>query len=405
MKKLLFTVLPFISSLCFGQLPSYVPTDSLKAWFPFNGNANDESGHTNHGTVMGASLTTDRNGIANKAYSFNGTSNYITGTIDSFTNTISTSVSAWINYTGDLGARPFDTYFQYGVSGSHTFGYAYNYPSTNLNLYSFCHTNPFHTVDLNDTWHHVVVVDSFQRTKIFVDGALIHSWTSGTTSSCYRGSPVFFIGASLGDMQYVLGKLDDIGVWSRPLSDCEVYRLYSGYSSAITSQPTNDTTTGSGIATFTISDTGGSATYQWQENDGTGFVNLPGTAPYTGTTTRTLTINPVSSSMTGNLYRCIRTGSACNDSSDNAALFVDATGVVRFDISGRINIAPNPADNKIMISSPINIERIDVLNLVGQTAMQKIVNSSNVELDLSNLTAGSYLIRINGLYTKRITKQ
>ena len=32
----------------------------LAAYYPFNGNSNDESGNGNHGTVFGASLTTDR---------------------------------------------------------------------------------------------------------------------------------------------------------------------------------------------------------------------------------------------------------------------------------------------------------------------------------------------------------
>ncbi|MBK8496098.1 MAG: LamG domain-containing protein [Chitinophagaceae bacterium] len=42
----------------------------MAAYYPFNGNANDESGNGNNGTVNGATLTTDRFGIANKAYNF-----------------------------------------------------------------------------------------------------------------------------------------------------------------------------------------------------------------------------------------------------------------------------------------------------------------------------------------------
>ena len=60
------------------NIPSYVPKDGLVAWYPFNGNANDESGNGNHGTVNGATLTADRNGKANSSYSFDGVSNFIT---------------------------------------------------------------------------------------------------------------------------------------------------------------------------------------------------------------------------------------------------------------------------------------------------------------------------------------
>ena len=54
------------------NVPAYVPKTGLVGWCPFNGNANDESGNGNHGTNEGAVLTTDRNGIVNRAYSFNG---------------------------------------------------------------------------------------------------------------------------------------------------------------------------------------------------------------------------------------------------------------------------------------------------------------------------------------------
>jgi len=46
--------------------------DGLVAYYPFNGNANDESGNGNNGTVNGATLTSDRFGNANSAYSFDG---------------------------------------------------------------------------------------------------------------------------------------------------------------------------------------------------------------------------------------------------------------------------------------------------------------------------------------------
>jgi len=49
----------------------------LIAFYPFNGNANDESGNGNHGTVYGASLVKDRFGNADSAYSFDGVNDYI----------------------------------------------------------------------------------------------------------------------------------------------------------------------------------------------------------------------------------------------------------------------------------------------------------------------------------------
>lgn len=54
------------------------PTNGLVAYYPMNGNANDESGNAYNGTVAGAVLTTDRFGAANRAYSFDGVNDSIT---------------------------------------------------------------------------------------------------------------------------------------------------------------------------------------------------------------------------------------------------------------------------------------------------------------------------------------
>ncbi len=78
-----------------------VPTgiwQNLVAYYPFNGNANDASGNGNHGGVNGASLATDRFGMASQAYYFDGTSNYIE--IPASTNTFGSTnytVAMWFN--------------------------------------------------------------------------------------------------------------------------------------------------------------------------------------------------------------------------------------------------------------------------------------------------------------------
>ena len=63
--------------------------DGLVAYFPFNGNANDESGH---GTVHGA-LTGDGFGQPNRAYRFDGADNQQAGDGDSGSFTL----SVWID--------------------------------------------------------------------------------------------------------------------------------------------------------------------------------------------------------------------------------------------------------------------------------------------------------------------
>lgn len=55
----------------------YETEDGLVAYWPFDGDAMDESGGDNHGTIIGATLTLNRFGIPGKAYSFDGVDDYI----------------------------------------------------------------------------------------------------------------------------------------------------------------------------------------------------------------------------------------------------------------------------------------------------------------------------------------
>mgnify|MGYP006156209463 CR=1 FL=1 len=54
-----------------------IPTNGLVAYYTFNGNANDTSGNKSNGSVTGAVLTTDRFGIKNSAYYFDGIYSHI----------------------------------------------------------------------------------------------------------------------------------------------------------------------------------------------------------------------------------------------------------------------------------------------------------------------------------------
>ena len=49
----------------------------LAAYYPFNGNTNDESGNNNNPVFNNATLTADRFGSVNSAYHFNGKNNWL----------------------------------------------------------------------------------------------------------------------------------------------------------------------------------------------------------------------------------------------------------------------------------------------------------------------------------------
>ena len=87
---LLICCLFILSSPCYADL-----TSGLVAYYPFDGNALDASGNGHDGTIHGSTLTTDRLGNANSAYSFDGVDDYIDMGSFPFVYDYS-SVSLWI---------------------------------------------------------------------------------------------------------------------------------------------------------------------------------------------------------------------------------------------------------------------------------------------------------------------
>jgi hypothetical protein len=86
---------PIVDSYRFKQ-DTGMPTNGLIAYYPFNGNANDESVNGNDGTVINATLTTGVDGSANRAYSFNGTGYIDIGSDASLQPTSELTVCAWV---------------------------------------------------------------------------------------------------------------------------------------------------------------------------------------------------------------------------------------------------------------------------------------------------------------------
>ena len=79
----------------------------------------------------------------------------------------------------------------------------------------------------------------------------------------------------------------------------------------VTTQPVSRTNCSGTSASFTVAGTGTNLTYQWQVSTAGcagPWSNLTNTAPYSNVTTATLTVNPVTTAMTGYAYRCVLGG-------------------------------------------------------------------------------------------------
>ena len=154
------TVNPAVTSPISGAVFSY----------PFSGNAADASGKNNTGIVSGATLTTDRFGTANSAYSFDGSTSYITSTTV-YSNPTVFTISLWFNTTVAGGKLIGFGSSQTGLSANYD---RHIYMSSTGQLNFGLYNNAIYTIttpgSYNDgNWHHVVVTVGSDGSTIYVD--------------------------------------------------------------------------------------------------------------------------------------------------------------------------------------------------------------------------------------------
>ena len=202
------------------QVPNYVPSNGLVGWWPFNGNANDESGNGNNGTVNGATLTADRFGISNMAYSFDGINDYISTDRSGYT---TFSISLWCKLPSPaMPVNPlvdgFDSYYDIYFTQSKL------YYATFTNLNQYTNIDCIVTPSIGQ-WQHLVFVYSNNSISVYSNSSLAGTYNVQPLSGT-AGNHNF--GASLtGTDQYLNGCLDDIGIWNRELTAIEVNNLFN----------------------------------------------------------------------------------------------------------------------------------------------------------------------------------
>jgi hypothetical protein len=232
MKQFLMTTIAIfgLAIILNAQVPSNVPSNGLVGWWPFNGNANDESGNGYHGTVNGATLTIDRFGLTNSAYTFNGLNNYITlgqnplSVVDQLDG-LDFTISLWFN--NNIGGSTYLMNFGWGMYlGSSiemipAFGHVGIWPN-----------NQWFTVSSNQpvmlqNWHHLVAVKSGNNQIIYINGQLLNTQNSDPAG---LGAQIYAGGNPIDNNGWLNGLLDDIGFWNRALTQQEITSLYLGSS-------------------------------------------------------------------------------------------------------------------------------------------------------------------------------
>ena len=217
--------------LCFMSLGclvhAQIPSDSLVGYWPFNGNANDASGNCNNGIVNGATLTTDRFGIPNSAYSFNGTSNYISFSKIPLTQTSNWSITAWINPAilpqagvavqvgKDNGIGVESNGYGIAVSSKadvsvvgSEFGCIYG--GLTLVNSNFVFTDAA-------KWYFTTIVRDTSTLKFYINGSLVDT----IVISAPKTPTEFRIGSQNG-IRFFNGSIDDVRIYNRVLKSSEI---------------------------------------------------------------------------------------------------------------------------------------------------------------------------------------
>ena len=209
---------------CKGQL---LPTKGLVAYFPFSGNAQDTSGTGNHGTVHGAILTTDRFGVAKRAYVFNGTSDYISVKDHVSLHFNDFTFTAWVKLTSTAGGRYL---LEKDVEGTGTADYEWLLSSGKVVGRIGIAWNNWDVASkqsvADGTWHFIVSRRSGSQLSVWIDGVQEGSLTTPTGKVSGSGEQLT-IGSGWQGAGYFAGAIDDLRIYNRALTTQEILTLSS----------------------------------------------------------------------------------------------------------------------------------------------------------------------------------
>jgi hypothetical protein len=227
------------------NIPQGNLASGLVAYYPFCGNANDESGNSHNGVVNGAVLTPDRFGNANSAYNFTGSTNDITLANSQSLINSSFSVSAWCTID-NLSPSYYDAVIigQYNgqVSTERKWLFGYRSISSQRGIsYYLCdnlgnfQANSYATnwVPIQTNWYHIVwVFDSGNSIKTYVNGVLNSDVAMSLTNINNVSNNILTKIGNGVDTDVVQnlpwnGKVDDVGIWNRTLTPQEITNLYN----------------------------------------------------------------------------------------------------------------------------------------------------------------------------------
>jgi hypothetical protein len=241
MHKLMF-LFGVVASLHLGA-HAQVVTNGLIAYYPFNGNGQDESLNNYHGEIGTATLTTDRFGIANAAYMFNSTVSDTIGFDVPFSSG-NFSITYWMmpDYWGDGTGNNIPMVVDWRNKMQNNAAFSVNLFSDtsvrfllrdeyNQNQYTALFVNSILSLKRETRWIHVAFVYEHPQMRIYANGQLIDDANSNYTNS-FNFNRLLLARNFYQNLQPTYntkytGKIDDIYIFNRAIDSNEIVSIYT----------------------------------------------------------------------------------------------------------------------------------------------------------------------------------
>jgi hypothetical protein len=382
--------------------------EGLVAYYPFNGNANDESGNGYNGQLIAGTFVPNRFGYQGGTLELNGDNQYVS--IPNFTaidNAEQATFSCWVKSPniGNKADTVGNPIFMRWLSGGSYAGAVGLIASETKGMVTTAVIGGFGTESptapmVSDQWQQMVIVfdgrksNPSERLKYYVNGAggVFKDYAAANPSRLGAVGTVTYIGRYAWAPISFKGKIDDIRIYSRALSDGEVKALYD-YESAspiqspvLVSQPVSKTVnSGDNVVLSVGLQAAGTYNYQWQLNE----QNIA------GATASSLAVNDAVAGVYR--YRVIVSNSAGTVISDTATLTVSTPPAP--------SIVTQPTPKTVQEGANVNFNVVATgqgsLVYQWQFNEQNLPGATSATLNLNGVklnTAGRYRVLVSSQY-------
>ncbi len=240
MKSIVYSSLTFVFILFSSALFAQTFSDSLLLHMPMDGSAIDISGNNNNGTIHNVVSDTNRFGVPNTCYRFNGVDSYIeippSPSLARIQKANIVTISAWINiYAWHSSGNVFSIFERYNPKTDAGWLLEANWAGGGI-LFLGDENNPSGYVGCNYTWNfHEWHLLSFTYDRLqglaefYVDSVKVCSKPYTAFINVSDTAAPYVIGRSLaGPDEYSNGLIDDYKIYDRVLDSSEIKHNYDG---------------------------------------------------------------------------------------------------------------------------------------------------------------------------------